>query len=89
MAIHLSFRHLIAGGAIALVAGIAWAIGAPGPLSAAAAPGGPSCTVTQTQGSAALVCPPGSFTFGTSAGAPTEQDLTATNSVRTRGGGLL
>jgi hypothetical protein len=86
MAIHLSSRRLIAAGAIAVVAGIAWGTGASGLSQSVAAPGGPSCTVNQTQGSASLVCPPGTFTFGTSAGAPTEQDLTATNSTRHMGG---
>jgi hypothetical protein len=86
MAIHLLSRRLIATGGIALVAGIAWATGASGSAQPAAAPGGPSCTVTQSQGSASLVCPPGSFTFGNSAGAPSEQDLTATNASRHMGG---
>jgi hypothetical protein len=81
MAIHLSPRRLIASGGITLMAGIACAIGATGPAQPVAAPGGPTCTVTQSQASATLVCPPGSFTAGTPAGAPTEKQLTDTNSI--------
>jgi hypothetical protein len=93
MAIHLSSRRLIATGGLALVAGVAWAVGAPSSSQSVAAPGGPpSCNVTQTPGSASLVCPPGTFSAGTQAGAPSEQDLTATNSILrpSRGlGGIL
>jgi hypothetical protein len=72
------------------VAGIAWAAGASSASQTVAAPSGPpSCSVTKSVASASLVCPPGEFTAGTPSGAPTEQQLTATNSARHIGGGGL
>ncbi|HZQ31596.1 MAG TPA: hypothetical protein VFB19_07660 [Mycobacterium sp.] len=93
MAVRLSSRRLvIAGGFVLLVVappGVAHlgatAAGDPHNLATPSS----TCTVTATKGSASLVCPPGAVSNGTTVGAPSEQDLTATNSVRHIGGGGL
>jgi hypothetical protein len=82
-------RRLLATGALGVGIGIA-------PLLAtavAAAPAAthvaaPSCTVTQSNGSASLNCPPSTSGASTD-GAPSEQAITEKNAQRGMGGGGL
>jgi hypothetical protein len=83
MAVQFSSRRLIFAGGVALAVVFAGAATAPASDIIA----GPGCTVTQSNGSASVVCLPGVIP-SPNAG-PSAQDLTEQNMTRSRGGGLL
>lgn len=92
MAARLSLRRVVIAFGFALFVTVASGLahlGAAAGSSATLATPSSTCTVTKSNGSASLACPPGAVPNGTSVGAPSEQDLTNSNSVRHIGGGGL
>ena len=82
--LHLPRRMILASGfavamAIAPVVGVLAGTSSPG-VSVTADPNNQNCTITQTNGSNALVCPPN--TIAANPLLPSEQSLTGQNELR-------